>query len=176
MAAPDAMTAILGALVPGDGRMRFCQTELEDLRVGDWIELNGTQGSEPARIVFGPGQVEYPDAPADLPRAYRRLTLDEVAGLDAVIQPEPNPVVRFGSLGRLHPRMSDLDGYIRKRLRLDPSGDVPVSPELPRLGAVIQTAHGPGILLSLSMRHQTATIRLESGEEIWVAVDDLASR
>ncbi|HEX7101230.1 MAG TPA: hypothetical protein VF201_01175 [Nitrolancea sp.] len=173
MAAPDELSDILGALVPGDGRVRFCRTELEDLQPGNWVELDGTEGSEPARIVFGLGQVEYPDAPPDLPRIHRLLTPDEIAGLDAPEQPEGSPTVRFGSLGRLRPLMTDLDKHIRVRLGLDPPGALPVSPELPHLGAIVQTAHGPGVLLSVSMRHQSATVRLESGEEIRVPVEDL---
>lgn len=169
MAAPDELTDILGALVPGDGRLRFCRTELEDLQIGDWVELDG----EPARIVFGPGQVEYPDAPTDLSRIVRLLTADEIAELSAIDQPERNPTVRYGSLGRIHPRTTDLDAHIRARLGLDPPGDLAVTPDLPHLGATVQTAHGPGVLLAVSMRHQSATVRLESGEEIRLPVGDL---
>ena len=175
MAAPGELSGhvILGALVPGDGRIRFCRSEFVNLQIGDWVELNGTAGSEPARIVFGPGQVEYPDAPADLPRIARRLTADEIDRLDAFEQPERNPSVRFGSLGRLLPRMNDLDAHIRVRLGLDPPVDQPVTPDLPHLGDTIETTHGPGVLLSVSMLHQSATIRLESGEEIQVPVGEL---
>jgi hypothetical protein len=176
MAAPDELTEVLGALVPGDGHLRFCRSGLTDLQVGDWVELIGTEGSEPARIVFGRGQVEYSDAPPDLPRIQRRLTSDEIVGLEAPKQPEGNPTVRFGSLGRLRPSIVDLDAHIRARLGLDPPGDLPVSPELPRLGAIVPTAHGPGVLLSVSMRHQSATIRLDSGEEIRVPVGELKTR
>jgi hypothetical protein len=173
MAAPDELSDILGVLVPGDGRVRFSRSDLTDLQVGDWVELDGTEGREPARIVFGRGQVEYPDAPLELPRIHRRLTADEVAGLNAIEQPGPNPAVRFGSLGRLRPSITDLDAHIRVRLGMDPPGDLPVSPELPHLGAIVPTAHGPGVLLSVSMHHQSATIRLESGEEIRLPVEEL---
>jgi hypothetical protein len=167
MAAPDELTAILGALVPGDGRLRFCRSNLEDLQAGDWIELSGPQGSESACIVFGPDQVEYPDAPDDLPRIQRRLTPDEIAELTPVARPDDSATARFGSLGRLRQGVTDLDAHIRARLRIDQA------PELPHLGAIVQTPHGPGTLLSVSMRHQTATIRLESGKEIRMPVGDL---
>lgn len=163
MAAPEELSDILGVLVPGDGRMHFCRSDIEDLQIGDWVELDG----QPARIVFSSDQVEYREAPADLPRVCRRLTPDEVANISAVARSEEPPSVSFGSLGRLHPRTPDLDAHIRHRLRL---GETPI---LPRLGTIIQTAHGPGVLLSVSMRHQSATIRLESGEEVRVPVEEL---
>jgi hypothetical protein len=173
MATPDEVTDVLGVLVPGDGRLRFCRADLADLQAGEWIELDGPTGREPACIVFGPGQVEYPDAPPDLPRIRRRLSPDEIAELRPVVRSGESRTFRFGSLGRLQPRVTNLDAYIRQRLRLDPPGALPVSPDLPHLGATIQTADGSGILLAVSMRHQSATIRLESGEEIRVPVAEL---
>ncbi len=163
MAASDELTAILGALVPGDGHVYFCRSELADLRAGDWVDLNG----QPARIIFEPGQVDYADAPVDLPRIQRRLTSEEIAGIKPVAHSALDVAVRFGSLGRFHPRFTDLDTHVRERLRLDRA------PALPRLGATVQTPGGTGILLSVSMRHQSATIRLESGEEVRVPVEEL---
>jgi hypothetical protein len=163
MAAPDELTDIFGALIPGDGRLRFCRSDLDNLQVGDWVDLDGDR----ARIVIGPDQVEYPDTPTDLPHIRRRLTPDEIASLTPVTRADDHATVRYGSLGRLHPRITDLDAHIRDRLRIDRE------PEFPHLGAIVQTTHGPGILLSVSMRHQSATIRLESGAEIRVAVGEL---
>lgn len=147
--------------------MRFCRSAVEDLQIGDWVELNGPEGSEAARIVFAPGQVEYQDPPTDLPRIHRRLSRDEIAGLTYVALSDDHPSARFGSLGRFHPRMTDLDAHIRARLRIDQT------PDLPHLGAIVQTGHGPGVLLGISMRHQSATIRLGSGEEIRVPIGEL---
>ena len=227
---------VVGALVPGDGRLHFCLTDLEDVQAGDWVALSGAYGEEPAQIVFNAEQVEFPDLPADLPLIRRRLIYAELASLSdnveraqaltsplraIVAQVDPGVVVvgirftlaaktlvcrcssggavatdalartlseqlsvpveiewgsgssaSYGSLGRLRSVALDLDATIRARLGLEES-ELPAPPTLPHLGTVIETAQGPGVLLSISMRHQSATIRLGSGEETVLPLNDL---
>ena len=226
---------VVGALVPGDGRLHFCLTDLEGVQAEDWVVLSGAYGEEPAQIVFNAEEVEFPDLPAELPLIRRRLIQAEFASLSdsveraqaltsplraIVAQVDPGVVVvgvrftlaaktlicrcssggaaadtlartlseqlsvpveiewgsgssaLYGSVGRLRSIALDLDVTIRARLGLEES-ELPAPPNLPHLGTVIETAQGLGVLLSISMRHQSATIRLDSGEETVLPLNDL---
>jgi hypothetical protein len=232
----NPLSNVVGALVPGDGRMRFCRTNLVDLSPGEWVALSGAYGEEPAQVAFTAEQIEFPDAPTDLPHILRRLSLAEITSLSDIVeraqalmpslkaivaQVDPAVVVvgvrftvaaktlvcrcssrgvvaaealartlseqlslpveidgssvstaSYGSVGRLRSNALDLDATIRARMGLEES-DPLASPRLPHLGAVIQTPQGPGVLLSISMRHQSATIRLDSGSETMIPLNDV---
>ena len=227
---------VVGALVPGDGRMRFCLNNVDDVRAGEWVVLSGAFGEEPAQIVFNAEQTEFSDRSPDLTPILRRLIHAEVAALSDIVERaqtltgplkvivarfDPTVVVvgvrftlaaktlvcrcssgdavaadalartlseqlfvpveiercsassaSYGSVGRLRSIALDLDATIRARLGLEES-ELPAPPRLPHLGTVIETAHGPGVLLSISMRHQSATIRLQSDLEVTLPLIDV---
>ncbi len=79
----------------------------------------------------------------------------------------------FGSLGRFGAPEGERD-LIMTRLRIDEVGTAQFPNGWPRLGQTVRTPHGTGQLCSVSVRHNVATVRLETGEEIEVPVDELS--
>jgi hypothetical protein len=99
-------------------------------------------------------------------------TLSEQLTVPVEIEWMAESSTSYGSVGRLRSEPANFDAEVRRRLGLDDAGDRATC-RFPYLGAVIQTEHGPGVLLSISMRHQHATIRLDSGNEVTLSLNDL---
>lgn len=88
---------------------------------------------------------------------------------------EPLGVSLFGGLGRLRESQPSLDELIRRRFV--PLSEPPAfAPEgLPRLGSHVQSPGGSGTILSISTKRREARLRLDSGDEIVVPLDDIVS-
>lgn len=80
----------------------------------------------------------------------------------------------FGGLGRLPERPLDLDALVAARF--DRVGrDQTFAPEgLPRLGSRVATPRGDGVVRSISTRDRAALVRLDSGDEVSLPVEELA--
>lgn len=86
MAAADCLSdgsAIVGAIVPGDGRIRFCLTPLSNLGNGDWAVVSGPLGDEPARVVFPTGSVDVSPGAHIRQRIRRKMTESELREAEA---------------------------------------------------------------------------------------------
>ena len=77
---------------------------------------------------------------------------------------EQQPASLAGSLGRLAQEGFDLSRLARERLGIVTGKVAPLRPgRYPRLGHRVATPIGPGIVLSVSTRHQTVTVELDDG-------------
>ncbi len=241
MAASESINdrdSIVGALVPGDGRPRFCQTNRTELTTGDWVVIDSPFGVEPGQIVFTANQVDVPSTIKIVASIVRNMTAAEISELDSImlralplsgeaarvaemIEPsiqvsnlrftldgstilcgcrgqssEPpaqlerelsaklgypvvvewrnRPAQSFGSLGRIRSRdATTAEKVIRDRLRLDVAGSTLAPNGWPRLGSRVGTVDGTGVMVGVSIRHNTAIVRLDSGDESIVPVDSL---
>ncbi len=99
--------------------------------------------------------------------------LSQGLGLPVQIRWSDRPVQTFGSLGRIHTGDRVAEQVIRDRLGIATSGGFPKG--WPRLGARVGTPLGTGRLIAVSVRHDRATIRLDSGEETEVSVERLTA-
>lgn len=79
----DDEAIIVGAIVPGDGRVRFCETKLAGLENGDWVVVSGAPGDEAARVVFPAGSVDTSPSARITQSVHRRLSAIEMHAADA---------------------------------------------------------------------------------------------
>jgi hypothetical protein len=233
----NSSPCVVAVIVPGDGRMRFCGSEMTDLETGDWVEVDGPLAGEPGQVAFAADRVDIPPDIELESSIHRRLTDQEitsaksnadravqlvekavgsVAVVDARITlmslrftlggdmllcrcfgPEAIPPESLmsrlstelgvpvqlewsdhlthstGSLGRIDARYAASARVIRERLGVD-SAHVSYFPKgWPRLGSEVGTPHGSGTFLGMSVRHHSARIRLESGDEVDVPLGEL---
>lgn len=95
-------------------------------------------------------------------------------GLSTRSEWSASPASASGSLGRLSSTGGDPSPTIRERLAIDSVGPSDFPNGWPRLGSVVRSAAGAGRLISVSVKHNVATVQLESGDLIQVPVSELA--
>ncbi len=100
--------------------------------------------------------------------------VEPVAGVPVHLEHEAAGTNLFGSLGR---PVAALTFNELLRNRFPRTGrDLAFAPEgLVRLGARVRTDHGAGSVISVATRERRARVRLDSGEEVLVPVDDLGA-
>jgi hypothetical protein len=98
--------------------------------------------------------------------------VEPVAGVPVYLEYEAAGMNLFGSLGR-PPEALTFKELLRNRFP-GTGQDVAFAPEgLVRLGTRVRTDHGAGSVISVATRERRARVRLDSGEEVLVPVDDL---
>ncbi len=230
--------SIVAALVPGDGRPRFCQTKRTGATTGDWVVIDSPFGVEPGQIVFAVDRVDVPSTIEIVASIVRNMTIAEILELDTnmlrslsvigeaarvaemidpsiqlrnlrftldgsrilctchgdaadppaqldrelsatlgcpvVVEWRERPAQSFGSLGRIRVRDATTEEkVIRHRLRIDDAESTLAPNGWPRLGSRVGTVDGAGVMVGVSIRHNTAIVRLDSGDETVVPVVNL---
>ncbi len=95
-----------------------------------------------------------------------------VAGVPVYLEYEAAGMNLYGSLGR-PPEVLTFHELLRTRFPGTGRG-LAFAPEgLVRLGTRVRTDHGAGSVISIATRERRARVRLDSGEEVLVPVDDL---
>lgn len=233
------MAGIAGAIVPGDGRLRFCRSTVIGMKAGDWVVIDSLLAAEPGRILFAPGDVDVPASFKTTASIARFMSEDEVARVDvharsvlsllddakrvaAGIDPDlrilnlrvsldastilcryvsdtatppehvehrlsvglgrpvrvessDRPAHAFGSLGRIRASARVPEQAIWDRLGIASSATGQFANGWPRLGSRVMSPAGTGRLLAVSVRYDTATIQLDSGERTEVEVKRLTT-
>ncbi|CCF84631.1 hypothetical protein [Nitrolancea hollandica] len=99
--------------------------------------------------------------------------VEPVAGVPVHLEHEAAGTNLFGSLGR-PPAALTFNELLRDRFP-GTGRDLALAPEgLVRLGTRVRTDHGAGSVISVATRERRARVRLDSGEEVLVPVDDLS--
>jgi len=106
----------------------------------------------------------------DLPNLERMLT--EFFSRQVRLEVLERSAVFYGSVGRIAEREPGDEDLLERVGRGRLSGN-PRPNGWPRLGSRVGAGAVSGVLLGISMRHDTATIRLDSGEEQAVPLSDV---
>ena len=103
----EAVTALGGdsALVVGvrfrdSSRMYFYAVDDETIAYGDWVVVQSTRGTEPARVVISPRQMAVNQLDGELNPIDRRMTEDDVANMESRRDQQAGIVRRAGELSR----------------------------------------------------------------------------
>ena len=103
----EAVTALGGdsALVVGvrfrdSSRMYFYGVDDETIAYGDWVVVQSTRGTEPARVVISPRQMALNQLDGDLHPIDRRMTEDDVAAMELRRDQQATVVRKVGALSR----------------------------------------------------------------------------
>lgn len=209
--------------------LRFCFTQVDDLRSGDWVVVRSPLGDEPGCVLFGARDVDGPSRVELRYRVERRLDEQELAQAQEIVQiarsligkvadhlntidpslevtslrvsldgttllcacfgPSSEGVtnvqqaleerlgrpvlletldrslVIYGSIGRTVGSASVDEGALLERVGFGRLSGNPRPNGWPRLGSRVSAGDISGILVGISVRHETATIRLDSGQE-----------
>ncbi len=101
-------------------------------------------------------------------------TLSRRLGISVNVEWTDRPAHTFGSLGHVD-SADDERALVLARLKIDEVASTSFPNGWPRLGQVVGTPQGPGRLRSVSVRHNSATIRLDSGDQIELPVVELSA-
>ena len=106
-------------------------------------------------------------------RSSLEQVLEERMGQPVRLELMDRAPVTYGSVGRLRTGTPVDEQALHQRMGVGRLSGNPRPNGWPRLGCRVRAGETTGTLSGISMRHGTATIRLESGEDIAVPEDEL---